>query len=442
MRLPNKKWSFYISSCSTMLFLAFIPFYGQAQNSPYSRFGLGDVRNAQNIANKAMGGVSEAYADGQTINFVNPASYADLQLTTLSLGLEGGSSQITDNTNDNTYRSNFGSLSYLQLGVPLKRGGGWGLVFGLRPLTDVNYDIAKNDSLKEVNNQQVGYLFQGNGGAYQAFAGTGFRIKGFRFGVNAGYLFGSLQRSTQAIYPPDSIGLFNSNVTERTGYGGFFWDAGMQVRIKLSKRVAVELGASGGMGQDITARKDYLAETFYSSGDPSNPSPQNLDTVAYTAGGKGNIYYPGHVGFGFLLHDDGHWSVGADYEIAKWGDYTYFGGKDSLQDSHMLRLGAQYVPSTDPMAGYWSSVAYRVGFYSGGDYLRYDGRGINTFAFTLGAGLPIRNFTRNGQYTIINTAFEFGKRGAKANPLSANFFRVSVGFTLSDLQWFIRRKYQ
>lgn len=436
-----KKWRLYIGSCSAMLLLMLVSHVGKAQNSPYSRYGLGDVSNTQNIANKAMGGVAEAYGDGQTINFINPASYANLQLTTLSLGIDGGTSQIRDH-NDNTYRSNSGSLSYLQLGVPIKRGGGWGLVFGLRPLTNVNYNIVQNDSLKDVNNQHVGYLYQGNGGAYQAFVGTGFRIKGFRFGVNAGYLFGSLQRSTQAIYPPDSIGLFNSNTTERTGYGGFFWDAGVQVHVKLGKKIAAELGASGGMGRNITAHQDYLAETFYSSGDPANPSPQNMDTVAYSNGEKGKIYYPGHMGFGILLHDNGHWTVGADYEITKWGDYTYFGKKDSLQDSHILRLGAQYVPSTDPMAGYWSSVAYRIGFYTGGDYLSYDGRGVKTYAFSFGAGLPIRNFTRNGQYTIINTAFEIGKRGTEANPIYGNFFKVSVGFTLSDLQWFIRRKYQ
>lgn len=441
MLLLNKKWHLYLGSFSAICFLTMISLYGNAQNSPYSRFGLGDVFNSQNIANKAMGGVAEAYADGQTINFVNPASYGQLQLTTLSIGITGGTSMIADSA-DNTYRSNTGSLSYLQLGVPLKRGGGWGLVFGLRPLTDVSYNIAQADSLKNVNNQQVGYLYQGNGGAYQAFVGTGFRVKGFRFGVNAGYLFGSLQKSTQAIYPSDSIGLYNSNSTERTGYGGFFWNAGMQVHVKLSKSVAVELGASGGMGRDLNASRDYLAETFYSSGDPSNPTPQNLDTVVYNNSAKGKIYYPGHYGFGFLLHDNGHWSIGADYEVTKWGDYTYYGEKDSLQDSHTLRLGAQYVPSIDPMAGYWSSVAYRVGFYSGGDYLHYNGRGIKSYAFTLGAGLPIRNFTRNGQYTIINTAIEIGKQGTQANPLYSNFFKVSVGLTLSDLQWFIRRKYQ
>lgn len=440
MPFRNKKCHLHFASLGIMFSLMLLAFYGNAQNSPYSRFGLGDVINMQNVANRAMGGVAQAYGDGQTLNFVNPASYSNLQLTTLDLGVDAGVNHITDQ-NDQTYKGSFGSLSYLQLGVPLKRGGGWGLVFGLKPVTDVSYDIQRNDSLSDIG-EKVAYFYKGHGGSYQAFVGTGFRVKGFRFGVNAGYLFGSLQRSTQAIYPSDSLSLFNSNATQRTGYGGFFWNAGLQVHIKLSKTLGLELGATGGMGRNLTANSDYLAETFYSSGDPSDPTPQNLDTVSYYKSQPGKIYYPGHYGFGFLFHDDGQWTVGVDYEVSQWGDYKYFGERDSLQDSHILRLGAQYVPSIDPMAGYWSSVAYRVGFYTGGDYLRYNGNGIKTYAVSFGAGLPIRNFTRNGQYTILNTAFEIGKRGGKADPLSDNFFRVSVGFTLSDLNWFVRRKYQ
>lgn len=423
-----------------MVFFGLLSLPAWSQNSPYSRFGLGDVKNSQNIANRAMGGVSEAFGDGQSINFINPASYANIQLTTIDVGLEGGSQRISDQDN-HTFKSGFGTLSYLQLGIPLKKGGGWGLTFGLTPLTNVNYNIQQNDSLKEIG-EPVAYQYQGSGGSYQAFVGTGFQVKGFRFGVNAGYLFGTIQHSTKANYPPDSLGLLNSNNTSRASYRGFFLDAGLQAHVKLGKKAGLELGASGGMGEKLHATSDYLAETFYASSDPSDPSPQNLDTVSYGKGTRGTVKYPGHYGFGFLVHDEGHWMVGADYVVSKWSDYSFFGARDSVQDSWTLRMGAQYVPSTDPLTkGYWSMVAYRVGFYTGRDYLRIGGQNMNTYAFSFGAGLPIRNFTRNGQYALINTSFEVGKRGGKSNPLSESFFRISVGFTLSDI-WFIKRKYR
>src|SRR5690606_3657833 len=60
----------------------------QTINSPYSRYGLGDIVPAQNILSRSMGGISAAYYDFSTINFVNPASYARLSSTTLDIGIE------------------------------------------------------------------------------------------------------------------------------------------------------------------------------------------------------------------------------------------------------------------------------------------------------------------------------------------------------------------
>ena len=63
--------------------------WAQTENSPYSRYGLGDLVPNQNILNRGMGGVSAAYSDFHTVNFINPASYAKLkQYTTFDVGIE------------------------------------------------------------------------------------------------------------------------------------------------------------------------------------------------------------------------------------------------------------------------------------------------------------------------------------------------------------------
>src|SRR5215470_15167865 len=51
-------------------------FLSAQENSPYSRYGLGDVAPSGNVVNRGMGGVSAAYADPFSINFTNPASYS------------------------------------------------------------------------------------------------------------------------------------------------------------------------------------------------------------------------------------------------------------------------------------------------------------------------------------------------------------------------------
>ena len=57
------------------------------ENSPYSRYGLGDFMYSQHILTKGMGGTSVAYADGQTVNFTNPASFSNLRIVTYDLGI-------------------------------------------------------------------------------------------------------------------------------------------------------------------------------------------------------------------------------------------------------------------------------------------------------------------------------------------------------------------
>ena len=51
------------------------------ENSPYSRFGLGDKTPNTNILNRGMGGVASGFVSPSTINYTNPASYGFFQST-------------------------------------------------------------------------------------------------------------------------------------------------------------------------------------------------------------------------------------------------------------------------------------------------------------------------------------------------------------------------
>jgi len=62
----------------TMLTVSFLPAAAQ-DNSPYSRYGLGDQVPSVNIVNRSMGGVSAGFTDPFTINYANPASYSWFQ---------------------------------------------------------------------------------------------------------------------------------------------------------------------------------------------------------------------------------------------------------------------------------------------------------------------------------------------------------------------------
>src|SRR3954470_8681441 len=58
------------------------------ENSPYSRYGLGDIVPKSNIVSRGMGGIAAGFSDYQSVNFINPASYANLRSTIFEFAAE------------------------------------------------------------------------------------------------------------------------------------------------------------------------------------------------------------------------------------------------------------------------------------------------------------------------------------------------------------------
>src|SRR5438045_8880184 len=76
------------------------------ENSPYSRYGVGNLVPSGNIVNRGMGGVSAGFADYATINFLNPASYSNLIYTTLDIGAQVDSRTLKSSNSANKFTAN------------------------------------------------------------------------------------------------------------------------------------------------------------------------------------------------------------------------------------------------------------------------------------------------------------------------------------------------
>lgn len=403
-------------------------------NSPYSRYGLGDLNNNQNTVNRGMGGVSQAYGDPTSVNFINPASYSNLLLTTFDVGVEAGSRSISDK--NASFNSGFGTLSYLQIGIPVRKK--WGINLGLRPVTRVSYNIQESqdkiffDTLK----LPVASRYQGSGGLYQLYAGTGVGIGNFSIGVNLGYLFGNIENNTRVIYPVTDINA--SRHMTRISYSSFFYKVGVQYKAKLNKDMDLTLGASGSLQQNMSVRQENLSESLVYNASTNDFT--SLDSVKSEKGPKGTVIYPQELGAGFMLRKLDKWQIGMDFNTTQWNNFRKFDQPDSLQNSWKLAIGGQFVPNATALSGYWNRVAYRLGAYYGLDYLKLGGQNMNIMGFTLGAGLPVRRMPYSNQYSMVNVAFDVAHRGNNNTALKENIYRLSLGFTLSD-RWFIKKKY-
>ena len=465
----------FITCC---LLLSTINILTAQDNSPYSRFGLGDQHPSSNIFNRGMAGISAAYSDPRidgvndprsgkyypSINFSNPASYSRFYAIKeantnklqygrmlLDVGINTTSHALHEANSPESFTSSNIYFSYMQIGVPIKKN--WGLVFGLRPLTTIGYKIDRNERLYDPNTgsmiDSAKTQFSGEGGSFLFNTGTGFAVRNFSLGVNVGYLFGKKDYGTHRIFNSDTIEYAASNHETRTNYGGIFFNAGMQYRIDLSadKLRYIQLGAFGNIQHKFNTHSDIVRETFIVS--QSDASDIRIDSVSVQSDVKGKLIYPASYGAGIIFEqlpsvNKGGFLIGVDMLSTNWDNYMLNGQTDSLKTNWQLKVGAQIRPRLKET--YKSLLAYRIGAFFGDDYIYINHQKLPVWGITGGISLPIANLKDASrrfrtQTSVINISAEYLKRGNNDNPINEDMFRISFGFTLSDF-WFTKRKYE
>ena len=448
-----------------LILTAFSPVFGQ-DNSPYSRYGVGDLVPSTHIINRAMGGVSAAYTDQLSINFNNPASYSSFQgnkelkskklgsgRAILDIGINFEGRTLREPATSKKFVANNALFSYVQVGVPLKQS--WGLSFGLRPISRISYKMFNSQRLKDpltgLPIDSALTRFEGDGGSYLASVGTGFSLfkrekykmeEKLSIGINGGYLFGEKNYSTKRTFINDTIEYAQANYESKTNFGNLYFNAGVQYRLPLNTRIALTVGAYGNWGQKLNATQDILRETFQYD---AALGEIRLDSVFDKRDIKGKIELPSSFTFGFVLQKypiptkEGGWLIALDFSQQNWDNYRFYGQKDSVRNKWEIKAGAQLNPI--PKRNYFSQVAYRFGVSLGPDYINV-GNKLSQFSTSFGLGLPMAlSRQAPNQISIINLAFEYSKRGNNNNLLKENMFRVSLGLSLSDI-WFIKRKYE
>ncbi|HEV8079402.1 MAG TPA: hypothetical protein VGP43_01720 [Chitinophagaceae bacterium] len=419
------------------------------ENSPYSRYGIGNLVYPGNIVNRGMGGISSGYAEAATINYINPASYGKLSYTTLDMGAQVDTRILKSTKPAGKLTTNNATISYLQLGFPLLNGNkkaiqkniGWGVNLGLRPISKINYKIEKDSRLSNIDS--LATLYEGSGGLNEAFVGTGVQLKKFSFGFNVGYLFGNKSYSTRLVFINDTVNYLKSNSITKTSIGGLSLNGGLQYAIQLKKRDSasgiLRIGAYGSLQKKYNASQDVLRETF--SFNSITGTTDHLDSVFEKNGQKGNVQLPATYGIGFTV-DKGHWLYGVDFETSNWDNYRFYGQKDLVKNNWTVKAGFQYLPARNNSRKYTQFIKYRAGFFFGPDYIVADKK-LPQFGVSVGAGLPLklRHAFYETQRSVMNVAFEYGNRGNKNNNIRENIAHISLGFSLSDI-WFRRYKYQ
>jgi hypothetical protein len=452
------------TSLSLILIAFFFPAFSQ-DNSPYTRYGIGDIVPNTNINARGMGGISAGFNDFLSINFNNPASYGAFQAVRelkskrlrsgraiLDLGVNIENRTLIDPAKTGNFKASNALFSHLQVGVPLRSN--WGLSFGLRPISRISYKMIKNERLVDPDSglpiDSSSTLNEGDGGSYLASIGVGHRFtinerQSISFGANVGYMFGKKDYSSRRTLINDTVQYNSGNFQTKTTFGNLYFNMGLQYQVQIDSNTVFTFGAFGNLSQKLNGTQDIIRETFFYDANAGNI---RIDSVYEKTGTKGKIELPSSYTAGFTIqripqNKKGGWLIGVDFSQTNWEKYRFYSQTDSVQNKWEIRVGGELRPSlSSARKSYFGNIAYRAGFFFGPDYIKVKEK-LPVFGASVGLGLPLRNFNRQTpwQATMINLAFEYIKRGNNSNLLKENMFRISVGFSLSDF-WFVRKQYE
>lgn len=397
--------------------------------SPYSRYGIGEVRNRGYAYNKAMGGISQGFRKSNLINFLNPASYTaqDSMSFIFDFGIEGVGVNYKSGNQSNINSS--GNIHHIAIQMPFTK---WmGASAGIQPYSNVGYRLKsiETDPYLLSSIGPIKYYHQGQGGITQAYVGTAIEpFKNFSIGANMSYLFGSLEYTMETIFPDytlyNSTKKLNSVVVRDIA---FSFGAQYQLFLGEEDKFKVTLGAT--LDNETSIGSQNVAFISYPLGSSS-------DTIYYEEFPKSSIDFPRNISAGLTVAYKDNFMGGLEYSSQDWSNAKFLNVSDSLSKSQTFRFGAEYTPNPLDLRSYLKRISYRAGFYYTSTYLQLRGNQINDYGITFGVGLPFRRTN-----TSFNLSFELGKKGTLSNNLvEERYGIINVGFTFYDF-WFVKRKF-
>ncbi|TXD51619.1 hypothetical protein [Polaribacter sp. IC063] len=407
----------------------------RTSSSPYSYFGIGDQFNSATVEQSAMGGIGVAFSHYKYLNFTNPAAYTDLRYTTYAFGVLNNDLTIKSvNTEQSSITT---SLSYVALAFPI--GDKAGFSFGMQPISTVGYSLS-NALLEDDGSTSQISLFEGSGGVNRFYGSFGIRVlKNISLGIEADFSFGNIENSI--INQRGAVALA-TKYEEITQVRGGSVKLGVQYQKNLKNELVLNAGATVKLGNDLDVTgNDYLYSLTFSGVGTEFPR----DTIsASEIDGRFNMPLKSTFGAGIGKVDK--WYAGLEYEnqeaITTTGLLASTNGAYRYGKSNRIALGGFYLPKINSISSYWQRVTYRAGVRMQDTGLLVDGGGnganfteIKDFGISFGLGLPLKRLS------TVNMGFEFGKRGTIENNLiEENYFNFRLSLSLTDTNWFIKRK--
>ena len=404
-----------------------------ATNSPYSQYGLGVLADQSQGTSRGMNGLGIGLRSDKIVNSLNPASYSATDSLTMlfDVGLAG---QLT-NYRENGASKNATSANFEYAAAAFRVANGVGMSLGLVPYSNIGYKYYTNEYVGGLKSTYNTETHKGEGGLHEVYLGIGARLfGGLSVGVNGGFLWGNYSRSIV-----NSSSVSSDNTLSRyytASINNYKLDFGLQYEQPLGKKDALTIGLTYGFGHKLGA--DAQCQTI-----SYNSSTSVSDTTTVVS--ENALRIPHTFGVGFTYRHANRMTIGADYQLQKWGSVTVDGSDERgvgndwghFKDRHKITLGGEFVPNEDSRS-FLKQMHYRAGVSYTTPYLIINGaNGPREIAASVGVGIPIVN--RYNNRSIVNVSAQWVNSSA-SGLVTENMFRINVGITFNE-RWFMKWKF-
>ncbi len=422
---------------STNLFI-----YSQSvTNSPYTRFGIGEMdRNGFNNS-KAMGGLATGLRAQNQINYLNPAAISSQD--TMSFIFDVGVTGIFKNMESSTASAEFKDFGFdhFAISFPVKRW--WFASLGVTPYSKIGYNIQQTSAYDPIDSVNMHYDYYGNGGINQLFLANSFKFfDKFSVGFNLNYLFGSLEQYKQVYL--DRSDSYGTLVADQISLNKLTYDIGVQYFNEINQKYFYVVGVTYSNKTKFNSTKEttvFMTENFGIQGIGVIDYLANVtnlkDTISSSVDHNFKVEIPQRFSIGISGGIKNKLTLGFDYSYQDWSNVNSLNIDNSFAKDESFNVGVEYVPDMFSLKNYYKRIYYRAGMFLNNSYLNLNGKQIQNYGITFGLGLPVVN----GR-TSLNISYTYGKRGTTNNGLiEENYSLIGINLTLYDF-WFIKRKFQ
>lgn len=439
------------------LLLGIHSFSQSTSTSPYSYYGIGELKGMDNGLYSGIGNVTTSYFDSTALNFYNPSSYCYLGQgqPMFSVGLSSRLSNYSQDTNKVFNKS----IVLNNISFGLSYGKYLGFAIGIKPYSRRGYDFYET---QKVGDFTLKHSYKGSGSNNEVFFGMATKVLDFErvkmsVGGNIGYVFGDVTntRISNLIGADSNAG----GVSEKITYlKAVHYQLGTNFEYHISDFKSIRLSAVYDPAQKFYGAE---VENLYYATLVNNPLSYFLQTSTGRLTGHYTTQSTLSLGLNYVwkfsdlkpsknTSRNSEIQIHANYTTEDWTKANAnFGGNEVMFKWNavtQINAGIQYIPEVKNAektvhADFFEIIKYRVGFYQYNLPFTVKNQTILDRGYTLGLGIPL---TAQKSLSSINLGFSYGNRGANdVTAVKEQYYNINLSLLFSPAnfeRWFVKRK--